>query len=328
MFPRLIFSAGAAALSAAPLFAAGSAAIDQELAGYVDFRAYDYAACLGQSECTVGKLTLHAERFDVDTSLWVDAPIYWDPVDGIGVQDGAQNDEIDFDERIIVSLTGSADLKSVWLSDLFHTEDRRYGSSGTDRVLDAPEDAEIAAISVALGDVLVGSYTTIAEDRLPWASFNQEVHPRFLERGDMRRRVVINDELSTLVVPDENRSMLLAREFELGNVDEEKKASLFEGLDTVQVDLTEILAEFHQAPLFASGTMNFQLIKEIAESSDAAAAMRKRAETKRVSINMSNGEIRWSLDAPVQADSITFLAPFDASNDFSVAGIVLENWRD
>lgn len=309
------------------VFAADRGTIDRELASHIDFRAYDYASCLAKSECTVAALTLTAERFEEKSSEWLPARFYWDPVDGLGVQDGAQNDEIDFDERIRVTFSEPVNIRAVWLSDLFHTEDRRYGSSDTSQVIDAPEDAELAGITLTRDGIDLETVLVAAGDRLPWASFNQEVSPRFLEQGDMRRRVVINEDRITLVVPGKDRIQFLKKILELDQIDD-KKQKLFEGLETVDIDLTTILAEFQDAPLFAVGTSNFELVKGMASSAEVADRIRAQAEKKRVSINMSNGEIRWTSDAPVLVDSVTFLAPFDASNDFSVAGIVLEKNGD
>ena len=317
-----------AALVAAAVASVGNAsvgessAIDLQLEAGIDFRSYAYAECLDKPVCTVGDITIHAERLNEATNLWEPAQLYWDPIDGIGVRDGAQNDEIDFDERIRVAFNDPVSLTGIWISDLFHTEDGRYGSSGTERVEGVPEDTEVAAMTLWRDGAQIGSYTTIAADRLPWQPFNQEVSNNLIEDGDLRRRVVINDEVVTLVVPGPDRNETIKQILRLGQIDKDKK-SIFDGLETVEIDLSSILFEFQNAPLFTVGTRNFEIVRDWAQSEEATRQIRIEAESKRTSIDVSNGEIRWEIGAPVEIDAITFVVPFDASNDYSIAGILL-----
>ena len=300
-----------------PAFAQGTAQIDTELATGIDFREVAFAGCLDSTECTVGNVTIIGQRVNQD-GAWLSASLYWDPIDGIGVQDGAQNDEIDFDERVLVRFDGATTLERIWLSDLFMNEDRRYGSSQTDLIIGEPEDAEVAGVSFFAAGAELLTITVSGESPLPWAQFNQEVDIRFREDGDLRRRIVVNDELLTIVVPGNNITL----QTPLGANDDEKQ-SLFEGLETVELDLTELLAEFNTAALFEVGTKNFELISAIAQDPDNLAEIMRIAQDKRTSIQMSNGEVGFNVDPSMTVEEIAFFSPFDASNDFSIAGIVL-----
>lgn len=109
----------------------------------------------------------------------------------------------------------------------------------------------------------------------------------------------------------------------IGQIDPEKK-SIFEGVETVEVDLTDILAEFNEAELFLVGTHNFEKVQSLTNDPEALANMRQSAEAQRQTLDLSNGEISWLFETPTEADTVIFSAPFDASNDFSVAGIITE----
>jgi hypothetical protein len=113
---------------------------------------------------------------------------------------------------------------------------------------------------------------------------------------------------------------------EIGRIDKDLR-SIFDGVETVEIDLGEILAQFHNAPFFVEGTRNFEVIRDWARSADMTQQIRATAESKRTSIDVSNGEIRWELGEPLMVDNVTFIAPFDASNDYSVAGILLDDGR-
>lgn len=308
---------------ATPAFAAST--IDTELAGRFDFRAPQYHACLDQTECTVDGITIRAETREVEEgSPWTDGKIYWDPIDGFGVQHGAQNDEIDFNERIRIIFAEPVSVSKVWVSDLFTQEDRRYGSSSTDLVEDVPEDSESAAVTMSLDGTPQANLLISGDERLPWASFNQEVSVRFRENGDMQRRVVINGDRITFVVPgDDVTRPNRPKQFVLESVDPEKNV-IFEGVETVEIDLTDILAEFNGTALFVSGETNFEFIRALTETPGDFERLNKVAREKRATINMSNGEVGWPLDTPVETDEIVFFAPFDASNEFSISGLVIE----
>ena len=310
--------AGLASFSAGGLAAQDIAMIDRELSGGVDFRTQAFSKCLDRPTCSAEGVTIIAQRREDADTEWMSAPIYWDPIDGIGVQDGAQNDEIDIDERILVRFDGVVNLDRIWLSDLFTFEDRRYGSSDTDLVIGEPEDAELAALSFMADGIDIANITVAGEARLPWAQFNQEIDARFREDGDLRRRIVVNGDIVTVVVP--GADIVLQTPV---TANDKAKQGLFDGLETVELDITDLLAEFNQAALFEVGTTNFELISAIARDPENVSRMYEIAQDKRVSIQMSNGEVGFDVDPTLGVEEIAFFSPFDASNDFSVAGVIL-----
>jgi hypothetical protein len=310
--------ASAVLLSGVPAYAQKFAQIDTELADGIDFRNLAFSDCIDQTECSVGSVTIIGQRRLDQNAAWLSAPIYWDPIDGIGIQDGAQNDEIDIDERVLVRFTEKTNLDRIWLSDLFRSEDGRYGSSQTDLIDGEPEDAEVAGLSFLADGSELLNITVSGESRLPWAQFNQEVDMRIREDGDLRRRIVVNGDVVTVVVPGDD----LTLQTPLGATDEEKQG-LFDGLETVELDISDLLAEFNNSALFEVGTKNFELINAIAQDPDNLAEMLRVAQEKRTSIQMSNGEVGFDVDPDMTVEEIAFFSPFDASNDFSVAGIVL-----
>lgn len=300
-----------------------SAAIDTELTQQIDFRSSAFSECLDQSECTVSGLTVRAERRDDQNAPWLAASLYWDPIDGLGVQDGAQNDEIDIDERIVVTFGDPVTVKRVWLSDLFVSEDSRYGTFGADRLLpELPADTEVAGLSLFDGDLELTSIAINGEDRLPWASFNQEVDVRFRENGDLRRRVIVTDDTIRVMIPGDD--LFLTAPTQPLEQDEDKENSLFAGLETVELDITDLLKEFSDAPVFEVGSRNFEIIKAVSEDPENIERILQVARDKRDTIRMSNGEVGHDVDFEFKVTSVSFFAPFSASNDFSVAGIIVE----
>lgn len=326
----MTFSALGASLAATLWMPSGAAlaepraVVDIELASQIDFRADAFRGCFDTLRCTVGEVTVHAERRTPDGLSWEPALLYWDPIDGIGIQDGGQNDEIDFDERLFVTFASPQTVEKIWLSDLFHTEDGRYGSGDTDRIEDVAEDAEAAAITVSLDDVPQTTVLVEADDRLPFVQFNEEVTIEFDEDGDLRRRVVISNEDVRIVAPGvDGRGRIGPEQFTIGKIDPEKK-SIFDGLETVEIDITGILQEFEQAEMFDFGTLNFDYIRSLSEDPEALNQLRTTAEVKRTTVDLSNGEVAWTFETPTPATRLEFIAPFDASNDYSVAGIILQ----
>ena len=91
----------------------------------------------------------------------------------------------------------------------------------------------------------------------------------------------------------------------------------------MELDITDLLAEFNQAALFEVGTRNFELINAIAQDPENLSRLYQIAQDKRVSIQMSNGEVGFDVDPTLGIEEIAFFSPFDASNDFSVAGVIL-----
>lgn len=313
------------ALSAAGMAQADLATIDSELRSGIDFRHIDYRVCEDRQTCKVGQVQLAAQRRDGSDDAWVDqnAQLYCHPVDGIGVQGGGQNDEIDFEERIVVTFDTTVSVDKIWFSDLFRDEDSRYGAGVTDRVQGAPEDAETAGVQFVRQAEVLFNQIISANDPLPEDPFNEMLTPRFAEDGDLLRRVVIDGELVTLVVPGKDVvDRLDSIEVPLGQIDKDK-SDLFDGLETVQIDLSDIITDFHNARLFTYGSHNFDYISAMLNDNIQLASLKSSAEAMRLQVDLSNGEQVAQALYTDRVDQLTFFAPFDASNDFSVAGIVL-----
>lgn len=317
----LAFGFCATSLGAAPL-ATGS--IDRDLEQQVDFRSLDFSECFEEFSCQVNGVTVTAERRNDDDTNWVPAQLYWDPVDGLGILDGGQNDEIDFDERLLVTLDQAQPVSRIWVSDLFLGEDPRYGSSGENIAEEVLEDVEVAEIVLKVGGFELDRRLLVGEVQLPDDQFNTGVSEVFRDEGDLRRRIVINEEIISIVAPDPsalNSSVLLLTE--LGKIDDEKRV-IFEGLETFEIDLTEILLEFHDAELFAFGTHNFEEVERRLQDRGELESMNLASQELRAVGDWDNGELAEQLPVAMTVDVIEFYAPFDASNDFSVAGLVFE----
>ena len=106
--------------------AASATIIPDDLA--IDFRSPEWAWAKGESNHTVGNVTVSA--YDVHDPGWY-AELYQDEVDGLGVL-GGEDDEIDRYEFIWVHIDGGMLLTGVWITDLFAAPDgyQKNGESG------------------------------------------------------------------------------------------------------------------------------------------------------------------------------------------------------
>ncbi|MGI9328328.1 MAG: PEP-CTERM sorting domain-containing protein [Pseudomonadales bacterium] len=160
----LIFSSRSISkfLGVAALTVASSSAlampIGNSLDGHIDFRSSDYSACVGLSDCVVGNLSFSAANQDGA------AGIYWDGLDGLGIQGGQEGDEIDGlnGEMLTLDFATPTTLLGVWFSDLF---------SG------AGDPIEIASTRVTLDDGTTVDFLTQGVD--PLGSSNGEVFQDF-----------------------------------------------------------------------------------------------------------------------------------------------------
>lgn len=319
------------AVFAGPFLLAGAAAaqspgtslIDRELAQGTDFRSQAYSVCMEKPSCKVGGLTLSAERETVDGLGWEPAALYWDPIDGIGILDGAQNDEIDIDERLTVESDKGLDpLGKIWLSDLFLGEEKRYGARGNDKVEGVPDDVEVAGIALWSGQTERARFTVSGEVALPDLPFNQFVSSAFLEDGDLRRRLLINNDIITVLSAGAGTGAnAIGINTALGEVDQAKRG-IFDGIETVEIDLSSILAGFRGTIMFLQGTHNFETVKQLSATPAAWTALRQEAMRERSVGDWSNGELGFAVTEDVPVDKIVFFSPFDSSNDFSVAGFI------
>jgi hypothetical protein len=304
--------------------------IDEQLQGQLDFRSVTFKDCFNEESCTVDGVTIAAYRQDAITDEWLPTALYWDPIDGIGVKSGAQNDEIDVDERIVLSFDGSRNIECVWLSDLFISEHGRYGAASSQG-----PDAETANIEFSSDGEVVYQMQVSGQISLPWNSFNETVHGHieensrrrdlspFVEGGDMQRRVTLTDDEILLLVPRAgSRWGSQTIRVPLGEIDQEKK-DIFAGVETVEIDLTLLLAALDGAPLFAAGSSNADRIEAILDEPELLSELGANAGIRRVIGSRDNGEVAGILAEPVTANTVTFLTPLNTSNDFSVAGLIL-----
>lgn len=301
----------------------GQQPIDADLRGQLDFRDVAFESCFGQQQCFAQGVTITAERRAADGLEWIAAELYWDPLDGFGVMGGGQNDEIDFDERILVTFEGTKEgtvnVERVWLSDIFIGEDQRYGTIDP---AGAP-DVETAVIQSTFANEVVAEVIVDGLNLLPPDPFNAEVVPGFQEDGDLFRRIVIRDDVIAVVVPSDGATEeqeLLS--FRITEVDEDK-LGLFEGVETVEIDLAEILAGFNDVPFYVGGTVNAEIIADLLDNPATLRGLSDDAAENRVVSSVSNGELGADLDSTVDVETLVFMSVLGGSNDYSVAGIVM-----
>lgn len=311
-----ILSLGAACFATTAAGQQSLAPIDRDLVGQIDFRSPDYAVCLEQTTCAVGPLTLSAFREDTSGQT-VPANIYWDPVDGVGVMDGGQNDEIDFDERLVVKFDRAATVSSVWISDLFAKEVDHYGGQAA-----AGANAEIAQIDLINGGASRNQLIVNAETALPPRVFNTAVAPSvFSKSGDLLLRVVVRDDLVSVVSASGSvKAGTMAGDEGLIEAD---KQDLFAGLPTIQIDTARLLSLIDGVVLFPAGEVNADRVAGLVRQGSSFDAMYQASAALRATSDVSNGEVAAYLEAPVSVDEMVFTAPFSTSNEFSVSGIVL-----
>lgn len=300
------------------------APIDQDLRGNLDFRDVAFEACFGQQQCFAQGVTITAARRETDGVTWTTAEIYWDPIDGLGVLGGGQNDEIDFDERLTVTFEGTkggtVNIERVWLSDLFIGESERYSSS---EPADS-EDVEVAIIQSFFANEMVSEAIVDGTNVLPPDPFNAEVIAGHREDGDFFRRIVVQDGMMSVdVLSARGTGPQEMLRFPIGEIDEERRLDLFEGLETVEVDLTDILAGFNDVPFYPAGTVNADIIASVLDEQEALLSINRAAQQNRVVSSVSNGELGVDMDVSIDVETLVFMSALGVSNDYSVAGIVL-----
>jgi hypothetical protein len=220
-----------------------------------------------------------------------------------------------------VSFAGPTTVGKVWFSDLFASEDDDYGASESGGGV----NFETAAMQLINGGAISQTLTVNGEVDMPDDPFNENVWSAFLEDGDLFRRVVIQGQSVTVQVPsltDNNTEVI--NFYAIGSVDPAKRA-IFEDVETVEVDLTTILQNFNNVPVYAAGTVNADRVQAILAKATELEAVRTDAVAKRSIGDWPNGEIGAELAAATALDGITFFSPFGSSNEFSVAGLVIRN---
>lgn len=293
-----------------------AAPIDRDLSGQVDFRSTAYAPCFEQPTCTIDSVSISAFRENADGQT-VPANIYWDPVDGLGVMGGGQNDEIDFDETLIVRFNGDVTVTGVWLSDLFQKEVDRYGGQATGEA-----NAEVAQINFINGGVSRSQLIVNAEEALPPRMFNAAVAPSvFSKKGDLFQRVVVGQNDVTVV--SASGSIKAGSMTGDGSLVEADKQELFAGLPTVQIDTSRLLSLIDGVVLFPTGDSNADRVAGLVRQGTSFESMYQSSAALRAISDISNGEVGAYLETPIMVDEMVFTAPFSTSNEFSVAGIVV-----
>ena len=316
-FPALKAAASVAALTASSAFAQDvrTGTIDTSLAAGVDFRSTAFEVCLDTPRCTVGDLTIVAERQTVDGG-WDVAPIYWDPIDGLGVMGGRQNDEIDADERLIVTLDRPMDVSGVWLSDLFIGEGQRYQGKPY-----SSDDVETADIELFLRDTSMDIVSVNGVFELPQDSFESTFTDIFLEGGDLLNRIIVEDASVSILMPDEfNEASVVVP---LGQIDP-AKAALFDQNAITSLDIGTLLGNAEEVAVFRSGSKNASRILEIRGDIGRLEQLRDQAEIQRRIGDTENGELGWYAAESYVTDRIVFTSGFQTSNDYSIAGLMIE----
>ena len=227
--------------------------IDAQLADNLDFRDLRFRNCFGESVCEVDGYRVIAWHRHSDGAQWHAAELYWDPVDGLGIQGGGQDDEIDYNERLIVEFPFQRGLHGVWLTDLFINEVPRYteASSGAD----AAKEAETAGIEMRLKDVEPNRLVVSGDIELPQRPFNAMIAPDlFTEGGDLRQRLVISDGrvsiLSAALNATGERTVLTT--IPINQLEGSKRDEII-GDDGVSIDLSALLGEDLEVPLEPEG---------------------------------------------------------------------------
>lgn len=312
-----------AALAMTSAFAQDKALIDQKLEGQLDFRDLAFEICFGEPFCRVRGFEVFAYRKDSSDDFWRSALLYWDPIDGLGILQGGQDDEIDFNERLLVKFPRQRGVDSIWLTDIFRLEDKRYGIESD--VAGTEEDLEIAGIELKRGIRLVSELRVSAERELPNTEFNEIISDQYLVTGgDLNYRLIIDGNTLSLLVPGGLPSTPAASvTVEIGAIDPEKKA-LFDDGEELVYDLTEVFGVGEQIELVGLTAINPQRILEMLDEPEDLQRLRDSAEVGRLYGSADNGEVAVVLNSDARVSSATFFSPTGSTNDFSVAGIVFQ----
>ena len=325
LLPTVMVLAIPVAVSADPL-------IDLSLDGQVDFRRIEFSKCFEQPECKVEvslpataeleeqlvTVTMRAERSGGLLDVWREALLYWDPVDGVGVIGGGQNDEIDFDERIVVSVDESLTLGGIWFSDMFVFEQVNYGASSL-----IQDDLEAADVVGFLEGEQVFESRVTGEVALPDDPFNALFGDVFQEEGDLLNRLLIEDgEISILLRDPSGEDPDRIIRAAIGNIDPEK-LEIFDGVEVVDIDVETLLGVIEFAPLLAVGEANAFRLRELVDNQSRLVSLQGAAREQRLVSDIPNGEVGVVMNEPASFDEIVFTAEVLTSNDYSVAGLVV-----
>lgn len=111
--------------AAAAFIGLSTAATAAALQPQVDFRSSTFSAANNQHSfyAVVDGIGMTIQAYTVDDSgNQVEAALWWDSQDGLGVRSGYQMDEIDAGDSIVITFDDTIGLSHVFLSDLFRNE--------------------------------------------------------------------------------------------------------------------------------------------------------------------------------------------------------------
>jgi len=331
----LVFSSGLSGLIGTAVMADVAATIiDSQLENNVDFRSLAFTECFGQTSCEVDlvlpgstaggtmevTLSIAAEKDGDFLNGWVPAEIYWDPIDGFGIMGGGQNDEIDFNERLTVSLSTPLDVSGIWFSDMFISEQSNYGAFFQEQ-----DDLEAADVTGTLGAQTVMEHRVTGEVIIPEDAFNTFSGDTFKDGGDLQNRVLINDGAVSILLLDENDQFAnrIIRST-VGQIDS-TKLDVFAGVSIVEIDAATLFGNNKFEPVLVSGERNAIQIGQMLNQQVLLASVRTAAQRQRLVSDVPNGEVGINVQSPVTLDQLVFSAELLTSNDYSVAGFILGN---
>lgn len=290
--------------------------IDKALNSSLDFRSTAFEPCLAEVTCEVAGITLIAERL-VEPGVWDAAEIYWDPIDGVGILGGRQNDEIDVDERLTLIFDREVEVSGLWLSDLFIGEAARYEN----RPL-TTEDTETARFELFFGVDRLLEARVNGMFELPEETFESSFTDMFDDGGDLLNRVLINEDTITVYAPGQSSDQAVT--LPIGDVDPAKKALFGEETTSTQ-SIAGLLGNAREVAAFEAGSSNAKRLLAIRNNLQELEALRVEAQIQRLVGDAENGELGWYRPEPVTVDRIVFTADPQTSNDYSIAGIVVKD---
>lgn len=299
--------------------------IDYQLEGQLDFRDTSFRQCFEQHHCTIGGTTISAYRRASEDAEWMPARIYWDPIDGLGVLDGGQDDEIDYNERLIVELQSAGNFAGVWLTDLFTGETPRYvPQAGDPSEQTADEDQEDAIVQLFRAGQLVEKLLVSGNQSLPHQSFNHVLAPSIFDiGGDLRRRLIIADGQAHLMLTErDGTGQVQLRHVPLGQLDQKKRDLFGNGPDDSQTaELLEHYSADLEVDLFVDYSSNARRLSNLLDDPDRLTHLNTAASVRRQWSDRSNGEVSVKFEQPLVIDRLEFSSSLRTSNDFSVAGL-------
>jgi hypothetical protein len=299
-----------------------AADLDTELSEGIDFRDLAFRACFQSDECEVNGVKVRAETRRSENAPWEPALIYWDPIDGLGVLGGGQDDEIDFNERILIQTPKPLAISKVWLTDLFSGEITHYRGLNPAVPRDVDYEAGRILFTADASDALEIELRGLQD--LPETPFNELVDGAvFIEAGDLHYRLLIEDGSALLSFP------LIDEDGERGqrvvklNTIESGKLNLFSDGDELDYDLDDVFGEDEVIELFPIGEHNAKAMASIVNETDRLSNMSSAARVRRDVGDIENGEVAVQLLVVAETNEMIFYAPAGTSNDFSVAGLVI-----